>query len=326
MATALTYLQLVNEAIRQSRTSIDPLTTSNFASTTDPLQLDFKSWVNEAHREIQLERRKWRFKSKLANLLIGPRVYVEEEASGLVTPVATNIIRGDDTGAHLTVVSVSLISGAWNAGTAKAYITYNTRDGQFKFNETCDIVNASDVVQTSNLFRVKGWGRYNLQTEVSDLFEADLTTFAIQSTGGSSSQTNSSSFDPTPLNFIAWDNWVQSFENQEGAAYGCPQYFTITPEGLYDFYPRPDKFYVLRFYYQKSIQDLTLYTDTPTDLPADYHNAIVWRAVMYYADGDDKDMLWRKARRRFEFYKKRLEENQMPTPVWAPNPFYDRGN
>lgn len=57
---ASTYLELVNKAIVESGVDLDQLTAGTFASPPDPYHVKFKNWVNDAWKEIQLER-PWMF-------------------------------------------------------------------------------------------------------------------------------------------------------------------------------------------------------------------------------------------------------------------------
>lgn len=48
----------------------------------------------------------------------------------------------------------------------------------------------------------------------------------------------------------------------------------------------PDKAYVLRGWYRKAVQSLAVDADEPI-MPEDYHQAIVWRALMLLGDDDE---------------------------------------
>lgn len=387
MATAKTFVQLLNDAIRESGADLDPVTA--FTSLS-PLQDAIKNYVAQAYKDVQIDRRAWEHKQKVANLIISPRVYVEEETAADKTPIAGDVLVGEDTAFEATVLSASLISGAWASGTGKAYLSYEDLEGQWKFNEMVNIVvpatsvtaaattatvtiagghglptpgsgqsitvsgassaqsdyNGTFVVastpsattftytmlgspstpstevltiQFNDVVRIKGYGRYDLDTEVSGLFLPDLNSFTVQSTGGATAQTNSTAFDSTPVEFIPREHWP--YDTYATVTYGKPAYFTRTNEGHYDFWPRPDQQYVLRFYYESSIHELSLTTDTQTEVPPDFQDVIVWKAVMYYADYDRKQELWRSARNRYNFYKLKMEEYLLPELTFGRSKF-----
>lgn len=67
---------------------------------------------------------------------------------------------------------------------------------------------------------------------------------------------------------------------------GKPTHVTRTPEGRIAVFPLPDKTYVIRGMYHKARHILAGNDDVP-DLPADYHMAIVYRALMLLATFDE---------------------------------------
>lgn len=275
-----------------------------------------KTWVAQAWLEIQQEINDWQFKSKQAQFIVYPRLLVTEGDRATAPPVASEYA-GDDTEATFTVLDTVLLSGAWATGTAVAYIEYEELDGQFKWAE---YFNETDPTPASDIFRLKWWGRYDLQTEVTDLLEADYATFYIQSTGGSTTQTNSEDSDNKPIQFIPWPQWLAAYEG-DPVSRGRPLYFTETPDGKIDFWPRLDEEYVLSFQYTSEPQELSAHGDTPTDLPSNYHDLIVWRAVMYWADFQERPSQFTRAERRYESIKNRMNKNQKPSFSFGPNVF-----
>lgn len=387
MATAKTFVQLVNDVKRESGADLDDVT--SFANLT-PLQDVLKNYTAQAYKDIQLDRKSWENKHKVANLIVSPRVYVEEETAADKTPVVGDVLVGEDTAFEATVLSTSLLSGAWASGTGKAYLSYEDLEGQWKFNEMVNIVvqatsvtaaattatvtiagghglptpgagqsitvsgasaaqsdyNGTFVVATTpsattftytmlgspstpstevltiqfnDVVRIKGYGRYDFDTEVSGLFMPDLNSFSVQSTGGATAQANTVDFDSTPLVFVPRNLWP--YDDYATVTYGRPTYFTRSPEGHYDFWPRPDQQYVVRFYYESSIHELTLTTDTQTEVPPDFQDVIVWLAVRYYADYDRKQELWRSANKRYNFYKTKMEEYLLPEVTFGQSKF-----
>jgi hypothetical protein len=84
-----------------------------------------------------------------------------------------------------------------------------------------------------------------------------------------------------------------------------------------------DKQYTLHFTYLAKPVSLVDHDDTLiSSYPDEYEDAIVWRAVMYYAEFDRQFDVLSRAQRRYQFYKDRLERNQMP-PVFFSACKYD---
>lgn len=313
-----TYLDLVNAVILESGTDLDRLTSSNFASPPDDMQEKFKEWVKSAWREIQQERNEWQFRTKQAQFIISPRFLVVDGDRATAPPVGATY-EGDDTGATFSVLGVTLLDGAWATGDAEAWIDFdNYGDSSIKWNEYYDELTPDAL--NLNVFRMKWWGRYDLIKTLSDCLEPDLRTFSVQSTGGSSQQDNTNASDNRTILYVPYDQWIYGPENDQ-VGRGRPTYFTTTPEGFFDFYPRLDQQYVLTFQYSVLPQELSAHGDVVQTLPNNYSDVVKWRALMYYADYDDKPQTFARAERRYETYKNRLERNQMPPITFAPSLF-----
>ena len=311
----MTYLELVNRAIMESGADLDELTSGTFASTTDPLQKRFKYWANQAYREEQLERSEWQYMTKKAQIVIYPRFLVID-GDRATAPPANSIFEGDDSNTTFTVVSTTLLSGAWNAGTASAYIDFLDLSGAVSFNELFDETDPTPA--NLDVFRVKWFGRYPLDTLVTDLLEPNMSSFKIQGASGLSDTTlNTGDTDVEPLQFVPWDQFNLSYEWSQN--YARPIVVTKTPDGEYDFFPRPNGPYILTFDYTAEPQELVDDDDTIDTLPLLYQDALVWRTVMYYADYDRKPDMFARAERRYMFYKNRAEKNLMPTPTFGYN-------
>lgn len=312
-----TNLELFNGAILESGVDLTELSSSAFdalSTSSDPLQRRFKRWIQQAWKEIQLERNEWEFTTKQAQLVIYPKLLVVNGNRSVAPPVNATY-EGDTSVATFKVVSTELLSGSWSAGTATALVDFVELNGRFQWNEHFDEL--TPTITNLDVFRAKWHGRYNLQNQVSDLLEPNLGTFSIQFPAGVSVARDVQSTQVHPLTYVPWNQWIVAMENTQ--QYGLPQYFTTTPEGHYDFYPRPNGAYVLTFQYTAEPQTLTLAADVPTGLPAEYHDMIMWRAVMYYADYDSKPQVKQRAEARYEYYKNRVEKNQTPTIGFAFN-------
>lgn len=312
-----TYLELVNSAILESGADLEEIESADFASPDDPMQTKFKRWVKQAWRELQMEINDWQFMSKQAQILIYPQFLIVE-GDRATAPGAASEFETTETEATFTLLATpTLLSGTWAAGTAVAIVQYEELDGDVKWGEYVD---ETSPTPADDIFRLKWWGRYNLATEVSDLLEPDLSTFFIQSTGGSSLQDNSANVDQQPLTFLPWSQFLAGYENDQNSR-GRPLYFTKTPEGWYDFWPRPDEGYLLTFTYSAEPQELSAAADTPTGLDSQYQDILVWRTVMYWADYQSRPDAFARAERRYEGYKNRLEKNKKPTFSFSPNQF-----
>ncbi len=92
------------------------------------------------------------------------------------------------------------------------------------------------------------------------------------------------------LEYQEYDQWQYSHgvgvtENDE------PRIVTVSPNKSLVFTPTPDDAYTILCDYQRDLQIMTDDADIP-EMPVDLHMAIVWKAVMYFAE--DKLFLERR--------------------------------
>ncbi len=300
-------LALLNGAIRESGIDLDSLSISEWASPPEKMHERFKEWVDQAWRDIQTERQGWEFMQRNGMTLISPRILVSSGNRATAPPVDATYL-SEETESEFTVLLTTTLSGAWASGTAEAYIDLKEISGEFVFNEDVDEVTPTPA---SSIFRIKGWGRYDLASTFSDLHSANTADFYVQSTGGSSIQTNSGQRDMEKLIFMPWASWNDNFESSVGGSRGRPVYFTKTGEGTYDFWPRPDQQYLLKASYTAEPVGFTDDAEEP-DLPSQYHPVILWLAVVYYADYERQPDLWSRAERRYKYYKRMMDKDLKP--------------
>lgn len=324
------YLTLVNDAIRESGADLDSLTSSNFATTTDPLHIKFKNWVLQAYKEIQIETNALKYTQKRTTITINPRYHITQVATCtinlnngfyLVGATTGNGIKMLSSGTFETADSGSLVTDDF-VGVVDYYTDGEFPSGTLKIGELLDLYQDDLTFLQADRFRVTGWGRYNLHTMVSDLFEADEGSFLLQSLADGSAYNSyeaDANNDLKPIHFIPWSTFIKVGENATNAQ-GRPEYITKAPDGRYDFYPRPATAYNLHFTYTQEPGTLSAYTDSPSVLTqSEYHDILSWRAVMYYADYDRKPEIWSAANKRYRFYLRRLATNAMPAMGFAPS-------
>jgi hypothetical protein len=332
VATVKDYRTLTNDAMRESGATLTDLTTTTFVSTTEDLPVKFKQWVLQAYREIQMERQSWEPTYKEVYKILRPRMRVYANAGA--TPTTAAYLRGLESASTNQAVQFVDFSAAWAAGSV-GNIEFVTQDNPYKFGEMCDRNNSAGTQVTANYCIVLGYGLYNLQAAftgsatATTVFEPDKEKFFLGA-GTNSSDALGSVFTFTStirnklLSYMPWQQWVDNgFEAETSAPRGEPVYFTENPEGLYDFYPRPDTQYRLSYWAQQAIEELSGSTPTATQtrIPADFQDAIIWRAVMYYAEHDRKPELFQIASRRYVFYKTRMEDLLMPQVTWGRNQY-----
>jgi hypothetical protein len=86
--------------------------------------------------------------------------------------------------------------------------------------------------------------------------------------------------------YVPYEQWQHGVFDSGTRPAGRPVRFTIEPDGQMAFDPTPDAVYTIVFDYRRTLHELTTdshaTTGTPI-FPAKYHDAIVFRAMHYYA-------------------------------------------
>jgi hypothetical protein len=143
----------------------------------------------------------------------------------------------------------------------------------------------------------------------------------------------------TPVCFQRFDYYRTEIDRTVRMS-GKPQYFSLTPDNNWVFWPNPDDVYTIKY---DGILDVEIFDATdvagvgtsdvlePTGLDLSYHDAIVWQALlsygMHYEDGSKLS----EAQVKFRPYKKYFEERFMPivtvdtTALYSPRWSISRG-
>jgi hypothetical protein len=302
-----TFIELVNKTIRAAGVELDELLVGDFASPSDPLQAKFKEWVADAWFEEQLSRKDWEFTQKLGQTDINPRVLIVDGDHPHTTIVGATF-EGDTSGFELTVKAVDILSGSFNAGNAQAILDLEPlTSNNFIPGELFDEVDPDPL--NVNVFKVRWEAYYDLVTDTTGSYEVSKSSFYIvdPETGA----------DRNRLKWISFEEY-QNIANQGTGYFGTPTYIAETPDGHYTFFPRPNKRYRLTFTYTTIPQTLVDDDDEPA-CPVEYHDVIVYRALMNYADYDEKPQVFARAERRYNLYKNRLNVNKLPELKWGAN-------
>lgn len=341
-----TYLELVNDAIRESGVDLDQLTSSNFATTTDTYHLKFKKWVQQAWREIQLERR-WNFTTSQNRAEINSGGYrILYDAADVAMLATGRFVKGVTSAAVAKVVSYAqLPTTTDNTGfgtQGDALLLLKEASATFNLGEEVSVYDAAASLATiaagtaviSGTVVLTGPPSFNILESRTNPNALDYDEVYISDRQVLSGTTGFDLGNRSKLEYLPYHEYRLLLPTDiDGVEYGKPRYFTVSPDGLFEFYPflpyTSDYYtgdvtnpgFLIEYTSRRDTGALSAYTDVPYRLPADYHDIISWRAVMYYANDDEKPSKWRTARGRYDFYKRRLEENLIEQPRWYPNPY-----
>jgi hypothetical protein len=315
-----TYLDLVNEALRESGSTLDQLTSATFPSPSDPLYTKFKQWSAQSWEDIQTDRRDWEFMQGTAVVRLSPAM----EIHGGDAPVLATGFDGSEFRLHNAANAHLFTAAASSAFTlSDGAIADNDLEGLLKiadFETTDFIIEPGDLI-TNSAGTVHGrftrWGRYDLsQTgaagydSVLDIAEIKTDSVAICDLQTASGQSYDSS-TYIKLQFVPYSKWL-AYGYDRPKRVGTPIKFTVSNDGKLEFYPPLDTAYNLYFEYTKTPQTLSTYSDTPTGLPARFHKAISWRALMYYGEYDGISRIYNIAKNRYSKFEYEMVRDLLP--------------
>jgi hypothetical protein len=320
---AKTFLDLVNEAIYETKVSLDPLTAGTFASPPRTVLYNrFKAWVNMGYRELQMKRKEWFFRKERATVEVYPRLQV----AGLTNiPIEGDQIVGASSGVQFTVVAVHTTEDIEGDSIEERTISVAPVTGYDLQNliirETLDVLTPTPTV---NIGYLKGLGRYSFTSLVTNLEDIDPGSVVARRTAAvAAADSLTLENNTTDVLFVPWHEWGNRLENTTLPNWtsDLPQYMTQSPDGLYEFYPMPQTSFYLSFDFTRAFAELILYNDTPAALPERYHEYLMWRAVQEYADFDSQSKLYMRAQKHAEEYLYWLGRDELPKVGFASSKF-----
>lgn len=314
----MTYLELVNEALRESGITLDGLTSSNFASPLDPMYTKMKQWVAQAWEDIQTDRSDWEFMQSAGVHVVSPRieVYGAYSSSGTVSDFANTDMYMHNTSnpvvfrsASLTLDSGSLAS---NSGEGTIRITQPITQS-FQAEPGALFINSLGTA----LCYFKRWGSFDLSSvganstdDTSDIAEAKRDSFRITEYSFETTRPlTSREWEPLPC--ISYGDYLR-YTLDRPTQVAKPRMITQLNTGRYSFYPPPNKLYNVYFEYTRVPQTLAAHGDTPTGFPARFHKAISWRAVMYWAEYDKDPQQYNRAKERYKKFDTEMIRDLLP--------------
>lgn len=310
----MNYLELVNRAIFESGADLDQLDSSNFAVPPRTIMYTrFKNWVNDSYRQILQKREEWYLRNERTISLLRPRVRITNDIGPILVG---DELQGRDSGVRFIVRAIE-------------FDVLDPDGDKFldiEYSDPTDIhliigenLNRLTVVPTVNIAFVEATAGYNFQFIIPTLSEVDLSTMLVQ-------DVTNDLIDGTPN--TPWELYEIKYNDWYGHAYpdftymGKPLYVTMGPDGKVEFWPRLDKSYQVLYSYSRTVPSLTLYSDQPWPIPEELQLGVVWKAVMMYADYDNKPQVFARAKKQFNFYNNKMEENKLEEVKFGGNIFW----
>lgn len=120
--------------------------------------------------------------------------------------------------------------------------------------------------------------------------------------------------DEQELTYLAWEDFYPTYlygANRTRSA--RPTVWSIRPDNTLAFDALPDAAYTVVFDYYRAPQSLVDDEDIPQGLPAEYHLAIVYKAMEYYALYEAAPEVLERARSSYSRVFNQIVATQLPT-------------
>lgn len=118
--------------------------------------------------------------------------------------------------------------------------------------------------------------------------------------------------DGEKINVVDYDYWLENLSDYRASEkHSKPNSVTVNDIGYLEFHPTPDQAYTLDIVYQREPSKLTENTDSPL-FNSEYHEVIVSRALMFYADYEEDMYRYQRASFEYELWLSRMADKYLP--------------
>lgn len=115
-----------------------------------------------------------------------------------------------------------------------------------------------------------------------------------------------------PVRYMRWQAFAGYWESRTDT--GRPRRFAVAPGDLLRVWPVPTQDYVLQFAYTLVPVDLEADADEPV-LPEQYHDLIVFHAIINYAGYDEAQAQYQRASAQYRRLRLSMRRNELPEAV-----------
>lgn len=306
------FRTLVNEAILETKVTLDPLTAANFASPPRTLLYNnFKGWVNKAYKDLMLERPDWFFRKERTQLQLKPRLHL----SGLsYIPSVGDILVSTESAVRFRVLGV-----------------YNFEDNELDpvVERTVDVeyldstspadflplepIDREFPTVAANVGFIRSPGRYSF-SEVVGLDEIDPDNVKVFYGDGNVGH---------KVRWIDYSNWVYRWNYYPYTSSSHPDAITEAPDGNFEFFPQPTNPFTIEFDYTRKYEDLIEHDDLPIGVDVKYQDLLIWKAIAEYADFDNNAKVFARATKNIEKYTYYMMRDEMPRISFGRSKFFN---
>ena len=116
---------------------------------------------------------------------------------------------------------------------------------------------------------------------------------------------------PSVKTWLPIVDWAMMRELRTPSITGTPIYAAMAPDERLCFHPIPNDGLRAVLEYYRTPQIMTANNDTPR-IPARFHMAIVWRAVMFWCAHDENPALWQSASQNYRSLVQKMTITELP--------------
>lgn len=296
--------------------------------------LEFFNWLRMAYKRIQTSQMEWNWRTQQGTLQLAAI-----SATGAITATQATLNVSPSTIFTASMVGANIrVNGAGPAGAVLTTTIATVTDSSHVTLATT----ASTTVSAAN---VAVAGKYvfpvaDIQKQTGGLIQAPIIT--TQTTGptdlsnyedavhlhfiddqryGLVWDLNIGVADQTFCRFIPYQDW-RGWKDRNVLPASKPAFYTRRPDLSLEFNPIPNQpTYCFSFDYKTVLDDFPNTNDvgnastdnySPLYLPAQFHEAVVWRAVMYWAQKAQNPAKWDVAQTNFKGVMTELAAQYLP--------------
>jgi hypothetical protein len=255
-------------------------------------------WVDSAHEDIQSRHQRWRF---LKNEFSFDTYSVLNFDAGTAAISAGDTVTGEDSGATGTAAyDATVNSGTYGTNDAAGYLALTGVTGTFEDDENLQVSAGTKSVANGTAaftatYTPTSVGLTEHATWKKDSFRLYLT----------------SQSDEQWLDYWEWDLFRDAhLLGSEATTPGRPIDFSIKADRTLHLWPVPDNNYTVVGEYWKRPDTFSADTSEPL-FPDEFHMAVVYRALMFYAGYQEALTQYQRAEKEFKRLMFSLENNQL---------------
>lgn len=175
----------------------------------------------------------------------------------------------------------------------------------------------ASVVSSSSKAHIHSWGSFDWNEE---LFPDDYAEY-VKKVNTSSYKILRTSYPEAGyaevLPCVPWQSYLDQMDSAQTAT-SDPAFITEDSQGRWRLWPHPKERVTLTFDYARTPQILEAFDDVPLNLPEEYEDIIMWKALILYGEYDEQQSVIKRATKNYMDLKYRFEKNKRPVFNFKP--------